>query len=97
MADVRFLDHTLDFSWQLQAACRGADPLIFFPSRGENSLLLRAKAICQTCPVRQDCLEQALRDGEKHGVFGGTSERERRRLRSLQLRQARQQEMLPQP
>jgi WhiB family redox-sensing transcriptional regulator len=64
-------------SWYEQAACRDADPDIFFPERGES--LAPAKAICFTCPVWDDCYQTGLR--QKFGVWAGTSERERRRLR----------------
>ncbi|MCO8127862.1 WhiB family transcriptional regulator [Acidimicrobiia bacterium EGI L10123] len=60
-------------------ACRGADPDLFFPDRGES--LEPAKRICSECVVRDECLEHALASGERFGVWGGTSERERRRIR----------------
>jgi len=61
------------------AACRGLDPHLFFPDRGAS--VAEAKAVCASCPVRAECLEFALINVEKFGIFGGTSERERRRLR----------------
>ena len=61
------------------AACRGCDPNLFFPERGVSTD--EAKKVCKGCPVRAECLEFALVNVEKFGVFGGTSERERRRLR----------------
>ncbi len=60
-------------------SCRGLDPDIFFPDRGES--LAPAKAVCADCIVRDECLEYALDHRERFGVWGGTSERERRRLR----------------
>jgi WhiB family redox-sensing transcriptional regulator len=66
-------------SWLDDAACRGMDAELFFPGRGEPSAA--AKAVCRPCPVRFDCLSYALNNGEKHGIWGGLSERERRRLR----------------
>ena len=60
-------------------SCRGMDPDIFFPDRGES--LTPAKTICADCIVRDECLEYALDNRERFGVWGGTSERERRRLR----------------
>jgi len=60
-------------------ACRGTAPDIFFPDRGES--LEPAKRICGECVVRDECLEYALDSGERFGVWGGTSERERRRIR----------------
>ena len=65
--------------WQIAAACRGVDPDLFFTERGEKTS--DAKAVCRGCPVREDCLEYAMANVEKFGVWGGLSERERRRLR----------------
>lgn len=64
--------------WQQHAACRGCTDL-FFPSRGEDTR--PALAICNTCPVRTECLDHALELGEKYGIWGGEPERQRRRLR----------------
>ncbi len=60
-------------------ACRGADPDLFFPEQGVS--LEPAKRICGDCAVKDECLEYALDNRERFGVWGGTSERERRRLR----------------
>ncbi|MGH9224344.1 MAG: WhiB family transcriptional regulator [Acidimicrobiales bacterium] len=68
-----------DRSWQIQANCLGVDPDLFFPERGASTR--EAKAVCRACVVRMDCLEYALVNGEKFGIWGGLSERERRRLR----------------
>lgn len=68
-----------DISFQAYGACNGTDPDIFFPNRGES--LEPALSVCAGCVVREECLEYALANGEKYGVWGGTSERERRRLR----------------
>lgn len=65
--------------WHDHAACAGVDPDLFFPSRGASTR--EAKAVCAGCPVRSDCLEAAMAGGEKFGIWGGMSERERRRLR----------------
>ena len=62
-----------------KAACLGLDPNLFFPERGAS--VDAAKRVCMSCPVRAECLEFALVEVVKHGIFGGTSERERRRLR----------------
>ena len=61
-----------------KAACLGLDPNLFFSERG--ALVDAAKRVCMSCPVRAECLEFALVEVVKHGIFGGTSERERRRL-----------------
>lgn len=66
--------------WRQLAACRGVDPDIFFPSSEDEDDAAEAKAICETCPVREPCLEHALLVREKHGVWGGLTERERRRV-----------------
>lgn len=66
-------------AWMADAACRGLDPALFHPGRGEDTTA--AKAICARCPVRAECLDYAMGDPrEKHGVWGGRSERERRNL-----------------
>ncbi len=65
--------------WRAWASCVGVDPELFFPERGETTR--HAKAVCSRCLVCQECLEYALANAEKFGVWGGTSERERRKLR----------------
>ena len=65
--------------WQTRANCMGVDPDLFFPERGQSTR--EAKEVCRGCVVREDCLEYALANGEKFGIWGGMSERERRRLR----------------
>jgi WhiB family transcriptional regulator, redox-sensing transcriptional regulator len=71
-------DETVE-SWQMFANCLGVDPDLFFPERGASTK--EAKQVCQGCVVREDCLEYALANGEKFGIWGGLSERERRRIR----------------
>ncbi len=66
--------------WQHQAACRGMDTQLFFPARGEASP--EAEAACADCPVRLDCAEFAIGSGQRFGIWGGTSERQRRRIRA---------------
>ena len=66
-------------SWQDLANCLGVDPDLFFPERGASTR--EAKEVCRGCIVRDDCLEYALANGEKFGIWGGMSERERRRIR----------------
>ena len=65
--------------WKQYGACATADPDLFFPKRGGDTS--QAKAICASCQCRKACLEYALRHGEKYGIWGGKSERERRVLR----------------
>ena len=68
-----------DRSWQDNANCLGVDPDLFFPERGASTR--EAKEVCRACIVRLECLEYALGNGEKFGIWGGMSERERRRIR----------------
>lgn len=67
--------------WQDHKACSVANAELFFPERGGSSSA--ARAICAKCPVRTACLRYALEHHEKFGIWGGTSERERRRLMKL--------------
>lgn len=69
----------LDETWKDRANCIGVDTDLFFPGRGESNQ--RALAVCKGCEVRQACLDYAMARGEKFGIWGGTSERQRRRLR----------------
>jgi WhiB family redox-sensing transcriptional regulator len=68
-------------TWQVGARCLQVDPEIFFPERGGSSKA--ARAVCRECPVKTECLRYALANREQFGIWGGTSERERRRLRKL--------------
>ena len=76
---VSFLYGRQGRDWQNRANCMGVDPDLFFPERGASTR--EAKEVCRGCVVREDCLEYALDNGEKFGIWGGLSERERRRLR----------------
>lgn len=66
-------------AWRDAAACRGVDPDLFYPEAGEPGT--EAKQVCRRCDVREECLTYALDNGEKMGVWGGMSERERRIVR----------------
>lgn len=77
--NFRFLVSSDDRAWMVLARCRGTDPDLFHPGRGES--LDAAKAVCRDCTVREECLEYALLHGERLGVWGGLSEAERRRFR----------------
>lgn len=70
---------TDELAWQDLANCRGADPDLFFPERGASTRT--AKGICRECSVRTECLEFAIVSSEKFGIWGGLSERERRKIR----------------
>lgn len=73
-------------TWQDFAACKGSDPEVFFPARGDDAR--PAQAICSSCAVKAACLAYALDNGEHFGIWGGTSERERRRIRRRRLGRA---------
>ena len=65
--------------WMARGNCSNKPPEIFFPSDGAG--VEKAKSICVTCPVKEMCLEHALSHRIDHGVWGGFSERQRRRIR----------------
>ena len=65
--------------WQDRALCAQTDPEAFFPEKGGSTR--EAKRICLGCEVRGECLEYALANDERFGIWGGLSERERRRLK----------------
>jgi WhiB family redox-sensing transcriptional regulator len=68
-----------DESWRLDGLCAETDPEAFFPEKGGSTR--DAKRVCAGCPVRMECLEYALGNDERFGIWGGLSERERRRVR----------------
>jgi WhiB family redox-sensing transcriptional regulator len=67
-----------EMTWRKQGACVGLDPSIFFPDSEES--VAEAVSICMGCAVRISCLEHALQVREKDGVWGGATDRERRRM-----------------
>ncbi|PQM51801.1 WhiB family transcriptional regulator [Mycolicibacter virginiensis] len=66
--------------WTDQAPCAQTDPDAFFPDKGGTTR--HAKTVCRACPVRAECLQYALDNDERYGVWGGLSERELRRVRA---------------
>lgn len=68
-----------ELAWQVDALCAQTDPEAFFPEKGGSTR--DAKKVCASCTVRSECLEYALSNDERFGIWGGLSERERRRLR----------------
>ncbi|MHA7180737.1 WhiB family transcriptional regulator [Arthrobacter sp. MDB2-24] len=68
-----------ELSWQADALCAQTDPEAFFPEKGGSTR--DAKKVCGACIVKSECLEYALENDERFGIWGGLSERERRRLR----------------
>jgi len=68
-----------DDQWQERALCAQTDPEAFFPEKGGSTR--EAKRICLGCDVKNECLEYALANDERFGIWGGLSERERRRIK----------------
>lgn len=64
--------------WFGDALCAEIDPELFFPEKGGSTR--DAKRMCRTCPVQVECLDYALKTGERFGIWGGFSERERRSM-----------------
>ncbi len=84
MADItRLPGPNSDFwDWQLDSACRGLDSSVFYHPEGERgpareNRIARAKAICSTCPVVNQCRDHSIKTREPYGVWGGLSEDER--------------------
>ncbi|GAA1808010.1 WhiB family transcriptional regulator [Nesterenkonia flava] len=72
-----------ELAWQVDALCAQTDPEAFFPEKGGSTR--DAKKVCAACNVKQECLDYALANDEKFGIWGGLSERERRKLRKRAL------------
>lgn len=68
-----------ELEWQERALCAQTDPEAFFPEKGGSTR--EAKRVCLSCEVRVECLEYALHNDERFGIWGGLSERERRRVK----------------
>lgn len=68
------------YAWMADAACRGLAQLMF-PDQYDVDGQMAAKAVCAKCPVKDTCLEHALTNNETFGIWGGASERERRKIR----------------
>jgi WhiB family redox-sensing transcriptional regulator len=80
MMNVEMIDTTEDaLSWQERALCAQTDPEAFFPEKGGSTR--DAKKVCVGCDVRAECLEYALEHDERFGIWGGLSERERRKFK----------------
>jgi len=75
--------HKLDVTrpnWADKAACKGMDPSIFFPERGASTE--PARKVCAKCPVRTECAQYAIDNADRHGIWGGLSEKKRRNIRA---------------
>ncbi|AZG48767.1 Transcriptional regulator WhiB2 [Gordonia insulae] len=77
--DFDDLFEAMEDQWQDRALCAQTDPEAFFPEKGGSTR--EAKRICQGCEVKSECLEYALHNDERFGIWGGLSERERRRIK----------------
>jgi WhiB family redox-sensing transcriptional regulator len=86
--DIQTLISDSARAWQARANCMGVDPELFFPERGSSTR--EAKEVCRGCVVRIECLEFAIANSEKFGIWGGMSERERRRVRRARLLENRE-------
>jgi WhiB family redox-sensing transcriptional regulator len=88
---VRTHDWDVD-AWRTRSACRDSDPDVFFPIGSTGPALEQietARRICAACPVRDECLEFALATNQEAGIWGGTTEEERRKLRKAWLAKQR--------
>ena len=83
-----------DYTWRQRAICRDTDPELFFPVGSTGQALLqiaRAKEVCCECPVKHECLEFAIETNQDTGIWGGTSEEERRQIRREMAQRIRAQ------
>lgn len=81
-------DHpSISEDWKDDANCFGVDPELFFPESGDNAET--AKEVCRACVVRGECLEYALQNGERIGIWGGLGEKSRLRIRRQRAAAAR--------
>lgn len=76
---IQIQDDEVERSWQERSLCAQTDPEAFFPEKGGSTR--EAKKVCVGCEVRAECLEYALANDERFGIWGGLSERERRKLK----------------
>jgi WhiB family redox-sensing transcriptional regulator len=79
VVDIFAVNDEGPLSWQDRALCAQTDPEAFFPEKGGSTR--EAKKVCASCDVRAECLDYALESDERFGIWGGLSERERRKLK----------------
>lgn len=65
-------------AWMIQGRCAEVDTELFFPEKGDSASAEYARRICMQCEVKAECLEYALDNNERYGIWGGTNERDRR-------------------
>jgi WhiB family redox-sensing transcriptional regulator len=75
-----------DDGWRDDAACRSADPDIFFPEPSDHVSAAKAVAVCAACPVSDACLRDALETGDEYGIRGGLNPQRRKQLRTARRR-----------
>jgi WhiB family redox-sensing transcriptional regulator len=83
-----------DYTWRREAVCRDTDPNLFFPVGTTGFALMqidRARQVCDECPVRVECLDYALETNQDSGIWGGTTEDERRVLRRRYVAEQKRQ------
>ncbi len=88
------IDPTQPQAWRRLASCRDTDPDLFFPVGTTGPAIEQieiAKAVCNTCEARLECLEYALTTNQDSGIWGGTSEEERRKIRRQWVAERRSQ------
>lgn len=83
----------MSLDWLDEGLCAQVDPAIFFPDKGQSTK--DAKRVCMACDVRGLCLEDALARGERFGIAGGKSERERRKIAQDRARELEQPQQSP--
>lgn len=77
----------VNHEWRQHANCHGIDPDVFFPERGQDPKPILA--ICAACPVRDECLQYAIDHHQPDGIWGGTTGRQRRTMKSARNKQSR--------
>lgn len=70
-----------DEAWRIQAACADTNPNLFFPKGKDEKLVAAAKEVCDSCVVVTECFNYAVETGQNDGIWGGTTEEERRQMR----------------
>lgn len=86
MGRPRLVIENTDHSWHTDAACLGAGPALWFPAKTDRFSQEAAKAVCRQCSVTEACLAFALNNVITHGIWGGLSEKQRRRMRIARRR-----------
>ncbi len=86
------MEYVAEANWMSEGNCAESDPSLFFPSDGAGVEV--ARRVCTDCPVKSQCLEYALVNRIDHGVWGGASERERRRIWRSRKIAAREQHLV---